>query len=294
MEYRCICGKVFNSSQAINSHKAHCETYLKSTGKWERIKQSAKIGGKKSADVRKANNIKQKELDLAKWIAEKHICEHCGKIMTKKFGSGRFCSRACANSRDHSAVIKQKISKSMIGKTNSGSLSMHNKAVETYYTHPKYCKICGRLLEYDLRKRNVCSKECLHIQMHNRALKTVSTQHNNKKQYKYGTYNGISCDSSWELAYVVYCLDHNINIKRNTQGFDYVYKNEKHKYYPDFIVDGVYTEIKNYWSEQVQAKIDYFPKHLKYNILYKADVAKYLAYCKDKYGKDFINKLYQK
>ena len=33
---------------------------------------------------------------------------------------------------------------------------------------------------------------------------------------KKGWYKGFFCDSSWELAYVIYCLDHNIDIKRNT------------------------------------------------------------------------------
>ena len=33
--------------------------------------------------------------------------------MTEKFGPGRFCSKSCANSRQHSDDTKQKISKSL-------------------------------------------------------------------------------------------------------------------------------------------------------------------------------------
>lgn len=41
------------------------------------------------------------------------ICENCGKEHDGHFGSGRYCSRACANSRHHSTETKQKISESI-------------------------------------------------------------------------------------------------------------------------------------------------------------------------------------
>lgn len=44
-----------------------------------------------------------------------YICERCGKAVGDfdKFGSGRFCSRACANARSHSKETKDKIRKSV-------------------------------------------------------------------------------------------------------------------------------------------------------------------------------------
>ena len=41
-------------------------------------------------------------------------CERCGKEHDGSFGSGRFCSRPCANSRKFSEETKNKISKSLI------------------------------------------------------------------------------------------------------------------------------------------------------------------------------------
>ena len=38
-----------------------------------------------------------------------HYCEKCGELIEKKFGSGRFCSKACANGRKHTEEQKQKI-----------------------------------------------------------------------------------------------------------------------------------------------------------------------------------------
>ena len=47
---------------------------------------------------------------------------------------------------------------------------------------------------------------------------------------KKGYYKGYWCDSSWELAWVIYQLDHNIKIKRNWEKFEYEYNNIKYFY----------------------------------------------------------------
>ena len=105
---------------------------------------------------------------------------------------------------------------------------------------------------------------------------------------KKGWYNGIFCDSSWELVYVIYCLDHNIQIVRNTDCLLYEYNGQTRKYIPDFIVDDMYVEIKGYITEQWLAKLEY-NKNVK--VLYEKDLQPVFEYVINKYGKDFI-KLY--
>lgn len=70
-----------------------------------------------------------------------YACECCGKIMAEKFGSGRFCSRACANTRHHSDETKEKIRKTL-----------------TKHTDVLNCKVCGRLLNY--RNKSGLCKDC--------------------------------------------------------------------------------------------------------------------------------------
>lgn len=41
------------------------------------------------------------------------ICERCGAEHDGSFGSGRFCSRSCANARDHSDETKKKTSNTL-------------------------------------------------------------------------------------------------------------------------------------------------------------------------------------
>ena len=48
------------------------------------------------------------------------ICEKCKKEHDGTFGSGRFCSRACANSRTHSEATKEKMAKSVTNWFNRG------------------------------------------------------------------------------------------------------------------------------------------------------------------------------
>jgi hypothetical protein len=103
---------------------------------------------------------------------------------------------------------------------------------------------------------------------------------------KKGWYKGFFCDSSWELAYVVYCLENNIDIKRNTQKRQYVWEGEIKNYIPDFIINGTLTEVKGFKTEQWLAKLSANPD---VKVLYEKDLEPILEYVKNKYGKDFIN-----
>jgi len=104
---------------------------------------------------------------------------------------------------------------------------------------------------------------------------------------KKGWYKGIFCDSSWELAYVIYSLDNGIDIKRNTESFSYYYKGQDRTYIPDFIVDGKIVEIKGYKSKQWEAKISQC--EAKISVLYEEEMKPYIDFVVDKYGKNFID-----
>jgi hypothetical protein len=51
-------------------------------------------------------------------------------------------------------------------------------------------------------------------------------------------------DSLPELAVWVYCVDHNISIKRNPCRLEYAYNDKVHQYFPDFEIAGKLVEIK--------------------------------------------------
>ena len=293
MKYKCVCGKEFESSQAINSHKANCKTYLESIGKWETRCEKLRNGAIKSNKIHKLNNISKKQAALEKWISEKHVCEHCGKVMTEKFGSGRFCCRACANARKHSEETKHKIAMS------SGHvlqvITQHQSAETKYYNNPRKCIKCGKIILYENRHRKTCCDKCKNEFFRETALKHSLDGLTNGGVYsKHGNYDNIHFDSSYELAYYLYCKDHKINIIRNKKFFYYInHKGELHKYYPDFIVDNYYIELKGYKNKDVDTKIkSVVDSGNKIKILYRKDLYDVFKYVTDKYGKNFID-LYQ-
>lgn len=107
---------------------------------------------------------------------------------------------------------------------------------------------------------------------------------------KKGWYKGYWCDSSWELAFIIYNLEHDIIFQRNTQKFEYEFENKIKHYIPDFIMeDGTYIEIKNFDTKMTLAKYKAFPYTLQ--VLKGKELQPILKYVIDKYGKDFI-KLY--
>jgi hypothetical protein len=112
---------------------------------------------------------------------------------------------------------------------------------------------------------------------------------------KKGWYKGYWCDSSWELAWVIYHLDYGFKFDRNLNGFEYLYNNKKHLYYPDYIIENNYFEIKGRrcyedLDEKNKEKISQFKGNLF--VLYSKEMKPYLEYVISKYGNDFI-KLYE-
>lgn len=102
-----------------------------------------------------------------------------------------------------------------------------------------------------------------------------------------GRYRGIWCDSSYELAWVIYHLDHDIAFTRNTSKFQYEFDGKTRNWIPDFILaDGSYVEIKGYETDQSRAKIRDFPHPI--SLLKEKDLTTIFQYVKAKYGADFV------
>jgi hypothetical protein len=106
---------------------------------------------------------------------------------------------------------------------------------------------------------------------------------------KKGWYKDHFCDSSWELAYILYCEAHGLTVIRNTEKFPYQWGNKQKNYIPDFVVNDEYVEIKGYVTEEWKAKQLAFPHPLK--VLTAKEIEPILAFVVDAYGKDFV-KLY--
>lgn len=122
-----------------------------------------------------------------------------------------------------------------------------------------------------------------------------NTKKNKKRRsIKSGYYKDIWCDSGWELAWILYNENHNIQFERNYDKFLYTYKNKKHHYIPDFkLPDDTYIEIKGREPKICLSKYTALPKD-KLKILYAKDMRPYLDYVIKRYGKEYWKVLQDK
>lgn len=256
------CKKETNGGKSFGAHLTNC-----------------KENPKRKLIIEKIRNSNEKP--LKKYILN---CKKCDKLYEVEvnqdnFSKGRykkFCCIKCSNSRGpRSEDFKIRVRKKLLGV---------DRGAQKYY-----CKKCGSPL---IRKNKweLC-KKCLYknneFKNHlSSSLKGKTGGYRDKGgRGNQGWYKGFYCNSSWELAYLLYNLDKNINISRNKTGFSYFFEGKTLKYYPDFIIDGKYYEIKGYMDKKNKAKIDQFPLELK--IIDSSKIKFYLDYSIRKYGEKF-------
>lgn len=112
---------------------------------------------------------------------------------------------------------------------------------------------------------------------------------------KRGSYKGFYCMSTWELAWVVYQLEHGKKVEQCIEKFEYVMNDKVHHYTPDFVINGVYYEIKNWHRPDTDFKVSQFPKDKTLILIEGKEQNKmFLEYAKNKYGANFDEVLYEK
>lgn len=208
------------------------------------------------------------------------FCKQCGKEHNGSYGSGTFCSQFCA--RQYSALVNKEVKNKKISESLKGRKHIKTDEeklkCEEYEQNPNYCSICGKFLEFNKRFNKTCgSKECAY---HN-----CGGVRKNSGNSLGGWYKGIFCHSTYELVFVIYCLDHNINIKPCKTTFKYFgTDNKEHTYYPDFIINNEIIEIKGYFRDSVKLKEEAVLKTgSSYKILYKEDLTECFNYVYNKY-----------
>lgn len=225
------------------------------------------------------------------------VCESCKNEHDSSYGSGRFCSSKCARSFSSKAKrdeINKKVSKIMKSKISKGEkIGCVQKNNDNLIEGS--CDICGRKymtrLYNNERFKKTCSSKCAKklrlISYNKNTNKVVGGYRKGSGRGKSGWYNGYWCDSSYELAFVIYNIEHNIIFERNKNGFKYIWNEKEHTYYPDFIINDRYYEIKGYETKQDIAKYQSVNKPII--ILYKKDLTEIISYVENKYGKNFIS-----
>ncbi len=222
-------------------------------------------------------------------------CLGCLKKLSyvENIKNNKYCSVACAsthNQKDGGNRVwtdeEKEIHKEKI-KNNPYFNGEIDKKTGLY----KLCVICGKeIYVRKTRKKQCCSKKCGGEFVKRFGILKGKTGGYREKggRGKQGRYKGYYCNSSWELAWIIYNTDNNILFERNTVGYQYDYDGRKFKYYPDFKFKNTnhYIEIKGYLDEKNKAKILQFPHQL--TVIDKHTIKFFIDYVREKYGDNFI------
>ena len=275
------CGKEF-PNKSLGGHVARCKLNPNYTKTCINDRKNLLKGAETSAKNKKDKTV------LLKF---KQICPKCGKefetecseSVYKRGKYKKFCSRKCANSRCFSEDANKKKSNSL-----KQYYSEHDMPIGFYHkVKTYYCKQCGKPFTMkdirDTTGRQYCSSDCRSKWVKENV--KWGGYRDRSGRGKSGWYKGVYCSSTWELAYLIYCLDHNVPIERCKEERTYIYNGELHKYYPDFVTPEGIIEIKGYSTKQWEAKRQYNPDII---VLYKSDMEKYLKYVHDNYTNNLI------
>lgn len=267
-EVRCL-----KNSERINMD------YCRSVEKTKKLKES------KTKDSVKKWIEKRQEKRFWKLIQKEKKCKKCWLLRIynereKIDNEKNYCSRACANSRNHTEDTKKKTSETLKSKYLTGEIIPHRLGKGQKHTLDEKRKIWDshkkRYLEnpqlreeQSLRMKEIAKTRIITTEMRKKysdnAKKKEFWWHTSKKSiyYPHKSWISVYLQSSYEVK-VARSLDEN-NIDWIRPKF-LLWKDEKwleHRYYPDFFLPkyNIYLDPKNdYLIEIDKEKIEYVKK----------------------------------
>lgn len=203
-------------------------------------------------------------------------CPKCGTAHEK---NGVYCSRKCANSRVQTTEQNAARRSKLAGKPGHNV----NKGKKLVSRMVASCGHCG--LEFEKTEksgRKFCSLAC--------SKKVAGGYRDGSGRAKSGYYKGVYCGSTYELAWVIYQLDHNTQFER----FPKTLEHEGRKYIPDFLQDGKIVELKGYESEERVAAKTAIANQCGYQVtvLRKQDLVAEFKWVKENYQFSNMHELY--
>ena len=199
-------------------------------------------------------------------------CKKCG---TEHEKLGAFCSRKCANSRiqtkDQNLARSEKLKGQRTGPREDRRIPRVENA----------CLGCGKVfLTRPKETKSYCSRKCN---------PNMGGYREKSGRSKSGYYKGIYSGSTYELAWMIYQIDHGIPFDR----FDKKLTYDGTSYIPDFIQDGKIVEIKGYEDAKVKKKIEVARYHgYDVIVLKKDDLSKEFEWVREKYRVKNLYELY--
>ena len=315
--YQCECGKVFKSCQALCGHKANCQIHKDAKKLAEELLKQEREARRLPNGLFKCDNPNCTNEHDGSYGSGRFCSKSCYKsyvgIQSGKSKKNRKHTNPIKRLKDRAPYGTWKCKRCNLVFETRRQLEAHNHEVHPIKKGVAWNK--GLTKETDERIAIGAEKVSKTLKdgfKNGKFIQSEWTDERRARQSKYakdrklggyhknggkgkrGRYRGFWCDSSWELAYVIWNLEHNVKFSRNTKGFPYVFENEVHQYHPDFLLeDGTYVEIKGWYDNKTLIKHQTFRDlGYKLQVIDKNNIEMYLTYAVEKYGNDFI-KLYE-
>ena len=220
----------------------HCKVDLPYDKRYNKF-CSVKCNGAFHAPKR-VNFVKGNRPVYDAYMLSPKTCNNCKKSIPFAKRSNQYCSRSCyaivnntgrIRTEESKKLLSEKTKQNPVGFAKNKTGGIYRKGKEFAPRDTRTCPNCNkqfRILSSNPRKS--CSKSCVKL----------GGLREGSGRSKTGYYKGIYCGSTYELAFLIWHLEHGQPIARCTESFAYVYNGRSHKYWPDFKIGSQIYEIK--------------------------------------------------
>ena len=290
-----ICNKEMNYIN--NSHlKQHDLTPASFKLKFPNLKYISQIAiNKMSVKEDNFNRAieKNRKIKQQQFLKLNKKCKNCKCLLDYEKRKNVFCSHTCSATfvnKERTIKYSEKAMQSLkINGFKSAKMNFLDRRNYEKECYKVICKICLKELIVNVsKKRNkTCSTDC------KKKAHAIFNFKQNKTYAKSGYYQGVYCASSWELAFLIFNKDLGNNIRRCQKYFDYEINEEKHLYFPDFIIDDIIYEIKGRELEDVEIKAQAVRSSgVEIEIFRRKEIMPLMKYVQQMYGIKDITQLY--
>lgn len=239
--YKCPdCPNEYKKKQAYVSHRRHCKLRQRGLTHWDLLSQEHKDAFQESAYNR----------------SPMPLCAVCGKPLKNR--QAKYCDRECYRlkkrpSTPHSEETKRKIARGLrafVGEPKVTTIS---------------CLGCGKIFQKKFKNAKFCSRGCS-ASVNNRKRAGIKQRwksggyREGSGRSKSGWYEGLFCNSTYELIFVAFNLERGLTVRRCECILEYTFDGKIRNYHPDFEINGDIYEVKGFVTKQSEAKREQHPE----------------------------------